>query len=65
MSMSAAMGFFSQGLKNECETAVVNEPSVFEPMKFCCNLHEAYENRRLKGYQVLIGRKTYVAPEEP
>ena len=34
---SAAMGFF-QGtqLKNEFETAVVNEPSVFEPLKFYC-----------------------------
>ena len=30
----AAMGFFSKGLKNEFETAVVNEPSVFEPLKF-------------------------------
>ena len=34
---SAAMGFFSKGLKNEFETAVVNEPSVFEPLKFYCN----------------------------
>ena len=33
---SAAMGFFSQGHKNEFETAVVNEPSVFEPLKFYC-----------------------------
>ena len=33
---SAAMGFLSQGLKNEFETAVVNEPSVFEPLKFDC-----------------------------
>ena len=36
------MGFFSKGLKNEFETAVVNEPSVFEPLKFyciCCYLH--------------------------
>ena len=32
---SVVMGF-SQGLKNEFETAVVNEPSVFEPLKFCC-----------------------------
>ena len=31
---SAAMDFFSKGLKNEFETAVVNEPSVFEPLKF-------------------------------
>ena len=34
---SAAMGFFSKGLKNEFETAVVNEPSVFEPLKLYCN----------------------------
>ena len=34
---SAAMGFFSKGLKNEFETAVVNEPSVFEPLKVYCN----------------------------
>ena len=27
---------FSQGLKNEFETAVVNERSVFEPLKFYC-----------------------------
>ena len=27
---------FSKGLKN-VETAVVNEPSVFEPLKFYCN----------------------------
>ena len=25
-----------EGLKNEFETAVVNEPSVFEPLKFYC-----------------------------
>ena len=35
---SAAMGFFSKGLKNEFKTAVVNEPSVFEPLKIYCNL---------------------------
>ena len=33
---SAAMGFYAKGLKNEFETAKVNEPSVFEPLKFCC-----------------------------
>ena len=32
----AAMFFFSKRLKNEFETAVVNEPSVFEPLKFYC-----------------------------
>ena len=33
---SAAMGFSPKGPKNEFETAVVNEPSVFEPSKFYC-----------------------------
>ena len=31
---SEAVGFCSKGLKNYFETAVVNEPSVFEPSKF-------------------------------
>ena len=30
---------FSKGFKNGFETAVVNEPSVFEPLKFYCILH--------------------------
>ena len=30
------MGFFPMGLKNEFETAIVIEPSVFEPLKFYC-----------------------------
>ena len=29
-------GIFSLGLKNEFERAVVNKPSVFEPLKFYC-----------------------------
>ena len=37
---SAAMGFCAKGLKNEFETAVVNEPSVFEPLKFYCKYVE-------------------------
>ena len=35
---SAAMGFCSTELKKEFETAVVNKPSVFEPLKFYCML---------------------------
>ena len=35
-SKSAAMGFYSKGPKNEFETAVIKEPSVLEPLKFCC-----------------------------
>ena len=39
-SKSAAMGFFPRGLKNEFKTAVINEPSVFQPlMKFYCIRH--------------------------
>ena len=34
---SAAMCFRSRELKNEFERAVVNEPSVFERLKFYCN----------------------------
>ena len=29
-------GICSKGPKNEFDTAVVNEPSVFEPLKFYC-----------------------------
>ena len=39
---SASMGLFSYGLKNEFETAIVNEPSVFEPLKFCCTFQLSY-----------------------
>ena len=35
-------GIFSKGLKNEFETAVVSEPSVFEPLKFYCTLSTTY-----------------------
>ena len=34
LSQICNYGTFSKGLKNEFETAVVNEPSVFEPLKF-------------------------------
>ena len=33
------MEVFFWGLKNEFETAMVNEPSVFEPLKFYCILY--------------------------
>ena len=33
---SAAMGLFSKEFRNEIETTVVNEPSVFEPLKIYC-----------------------------
>ena len=36
---AAAMGFFCQGLQNEFQTAVVNEPSLFGPLKFYSIVH--------------------------
>ena len=33
---SAAIGFFEFEFKNEFERAVINEPAVFEPLKFYC-----------------------------
>ena len=38
----AAMRFF-QGPKNKFETAMVNKPSVFEPLKFYCILISYFE----------------------
>ena len=35
-SKSSAKGFFSMGPNNKFETAVLNEPSVFQPLKFYC-----------------------------
>ena len=36
LSKFCSYGIFSKGLKNEFETAVVNEPSEFDPLKFYC-----------------------------
>ena len=38
LSQSCSCGIFSKGLKNEFETAMVNEPSVFKPLKVYCIL---------------------------
>ena len=37
LSKICSYGIYTKGLQNEFETAVVNEPSVFEPLKFNCN----------------------------
>ena len=36
LSQICSYRIFSKRLKNEFETAVVNVPSVFEPLKFYC-----------------------------
>ena len=38
LSQICSYGICSKGPKNEFETTVVNEPSVFEPLKFYCIL---------------------------
>ena len=40
---SAPLGFFPKGLKNKLEIAVVNEPSVFQPLKIYC-IYRNYAN---------------------
>ena len=40
---------FSKGLKN-AETAVVNAPSVFEPLKFYCNYFPLIDKRLCKRF---------------
>ena len=36
LSKTCSYKIFSKGLKNELETAMVNKPPVFEPLKFYC-----------------------------
>ena len=36
LSQSCSYGTFSMGLNNEFETAMVNESSVLQPLKFYC-----------------------------
>ena len=40
LSQSCSYEIFSKGLKNKFETAMVNESSVFKPLKFYCNLKD-------------------------
>ena len=42
LSQICSQGIFSWGLKNEFGTAVVNKPSVFEPLKFNCTMAMKY-----------------------
>ena len=49
---SVAMGFFSKGFKNEFERAVVNEPSVFEPLKFYFTT--MWDEGRLRRVKLLL-----------
>ena len=43
-------GIFSKGLKNEFETAMVDEPSVFEPLKFYCISFSCTHSKQLLNF---------------
>ena len=47
LSQICSYGILSMGLKNEFEAAVVNEPSVFEPLKFYCKYTKTLGSRSL------------------
>ena len=56
---AAAIGF-SKGFKNEFETAAVNKPSVFEPLKFyhtlCVLMFQTFWFQSNTGRQIYISR---------
>ena len=43
-------GICSKGLKKEFETAVVNELSVFEPLKFYCSLFRYFQSQSTEPF---------------
>ena len=54
LSQICNYGIYSKGLKNELETAMVNEPSVFEPLKFYCTCSIlSYSYSRFKTFCML------------
>ena len=52
--ISAARVFFFEGLKNEFETAVENEPSVFEPLNVYCTYIETKSFHHRHSCMVMI-----------
>ena len=61
--------FFCQGLKNEIEIAMVNEPSVFKPLKFYCSsliwVQERTSEPGLKLLSVLVTRISHQKDQGP
>ena len=50
LSQICSYGIFSKGLKNKFEIAVVNEASVFEPLKVYCTYFQATPRMSLKSH---------------
>ena len=58
LSQICSYGIFSKALKNEFERAVVNEPSMFEPLKFYCIYK--FRDRNVKSKWEGLGNKKKV-----
>ena len=56
LSQFCSYGIFSKGLKNVFERAVVNEPSVFEPLKFYC-ISKIKSSQLFYMFRLFGGRK--------
>ena len=56
---SAVLGFCSKGLKKGLETAVVNYPSVFEPLKFYCMYLNMNNNIKTQIMSYLYEKKQH------
>ena len=56
LSQICSYGIFSKRHKNEFETAMVHEPSVFEPLKFYCisSFRFASSVEERKEYQKVV-----------
>ena len=62
LSQICSYGIFTKGLKNEFETTMANESSVFEPLRFYCILYVRYEiNKKFLEEMVMpfISEKTF------
>ena len=56
-SQICSYGIISKALKNEFETARVNEPSEFEPLKFYCILfHQCLQDFKFLSVQMSYDR---------
>ena len=62
LSQICSYGICSEGPKNEFETAVVNEPSVFESLKFyCINPLRNLKVKLFTNYRYL--KENFLVPE--
>ena len=58
-SQTCSYKIFSKGLKNEFETAVVNEPSVFEQLKVYCSSEFFMKRTRVGRMKICSNNRNY------